>query len=295
LLRAQLPDFTGVLISMLLARRQRRTLIGVLRSAPVFNARSACFSAPKKLGGAAHVPELGRPVRGADLRGRGGFSVIELLAVIGILALLGTFAVGAINGAKERARRTQASAELAALVTALEEFKRHYGDYPQLGEFAQAPATPSGVTAALPNGSGPGVNTVQAKLFNCLTGVFGPRSFGNANRLNGPNLLPPQFADAKHINGTLTNTYLVPVSNTPNPPSKTEQNVSILDPWGRRYLYYYKNARTPNNWQMPGYILYSAGARVAANGTQTPPINTTTGMFLATQTPEMADNIYANP
>lgn len=280
---------------MLLARRQRRTLTGGPRSAPVFHGRSDCFSAGHELGLAGYLPGVNRLLQKADPRERSGFSIVELLTVIAILALLGTFVVGAINGAKERARRAQAAAELAALVTALEEFKRHYGDYPQLGEFAQAPATPTGVTSALPNGSGPGVNTVQAKLFNCLTGVFGPRAFGNANRLNGPNFLPPQFADAKHINGTLTNTYLVPVSNTPNPPSKTEQNVSILDPWGRRYLYYYKNARTPNNWQMPSYVLYSAGARVATNGTQTPPINTTTGMFLATQTPEMADNIYANP
>jgi hypothetical protein len=85
------------------------------------------------------------------------------------------------------------------------------------------------------------------------------------------------------------------VSNAPNPPSKQEQNVCLLDPWGRRYLYYYKNARSPNQWQATGYVLYSAGRVVAANGTQTPPITVTTGLLLATQTAEMADNISANP
>lgn len=218
--------------------------------------------------------------------GRRGFTLIELLTAIAVIAILATFAVGAVRGAKERANIARARSELAALVAALEEFKRLYGDYPQTGEFTQAAATPTLVT------TGPGVQTAQAKLFNALTGVFGPRAFTNSDRLNGPNLLDVgKFS----LNGSLTNQFLVPVSNAPNPPTKTEQNVCLLDPWGRRYLYYYKNARNPNQWQAPGYVLYSAGRTVAANGTQTPPITVTTGLMLATQTAEMADNIYANP
>ncbi len=228
-------------------------------------------------------------------RRRSAFTLIELLTVIAVLAILSTIAVGAIRGAKERSNIARARADLAALVAALEEFKRIYGDYPQLGEFGQAPVTPTGISATLPNGAGPGVNTAQAKLFNCLTGVFGARAFGNGNRLNGPNLLPPVLSDTRHLDGNLTNTFLVPTANPPNPPAKTEQNVSLLDPWGRRYLYYYKNARAPNQWQATGYVLYSAGARVAANGTQTPPLTPTTGLLLATQTAETADNLYASP
>jgi len=41
-------------------------------------------------------------------------------------------------------------------------------------------------------------------------------------------------------------------------------------------------------------VLYSAGEKVAANGTQTAPLNPTNGLLLATQTAEMLDNIYAN-
>src|SRR5687768_6705399 len=221
-----------------------------------------------------------------------GVSLIELLTVIAVIGILCTFTIAAIRGAKERTNIGRARAELAALVTALEEFKRLYGDYPQTGEFIQAPATPTGITPTMPNGAGPGLNTAQAKFFNALTGVFGARGFTNADRLNGPNLLDVgKFT----LNGALTNQFLVPVSNTPNPPSKPEQNVSLLDPWGRRYLYYYKNARTPNAWQATGYVLYSAGRMVAVNGTQTPPITVTTGLMLTTQTAEMADNVYANP
>jgi prepilin-type N-terminal cleavage/methylation domain-containing protein len=240
---------------------------------------------------------LARPSRRrlpAPLR-RGGFTLIELLTVIGVIAILTTLTIGSIRGAKERANIARARADLAALSTALEEFKRLYGDYPQTGEFMQAPATPTGATPALPNGTGPGFNFAQTKLFNCLAGVYGARAFSNSDRINGPNLLPPQFTDARYINGSIDmRTFLVPVSNAPNPPAKPEQNATLLDPWGRRYLYYYKNARTPNQWQASSYVLYSAGRLVTATGTQTPPITVNTGLLLATQSAEMADNIYAN-
>ncbi|MBM3854985.1 MAG: prepilin-type N-terminal cleavage/methylation domain-containing protein [Verrucomicrobia bacterium] len=222
-----------------------------------------------------------RPCRGAR-----AFTLLELLTAITVIAILATISIGAVRGAKERAQIAHTRAELASLSTALEEFKRLYGDYPQTGEFTQAPVTPSAAA------TGPGTNTAQAKLFNCFTGVFGARAFANNNRLNGPNLLEiGKFS----INGTLTNQFLRPVSNTPNPPSKPEMNACLLDPWGQRYLYYYKNARNPAAWQATGYVLYSAGPKLAPNATQTPPITVTSGLMLAAQTPEMADNIYANP
>lgn len=214
------------------------------------------------------------------------FTLIELLTVIAVIAILSTISIGAVRGAKERTNIARARAELAAMAGALEEFKRLYGDYPQIGEFGQASATPAAV------GTGPGANTAQAKLFNALTGVFGSRRFTNTDRLNGPNLLD---VGKLAVNGTLTNQFLIPTSNTPNPPTKVEQNACLLDPWGRRYLYYYRNARTPNQWQATGYVLYSAGRVVAANGTQTPPIAVATGLMLTNQTAEMADNLYANP
>jgi prepilin-type N-terminal cleavage/methylation domain-containing protein len=216
-----------------------------------------------------------------------GFTLLELLTVIAVVAILATFGIGAIRGAKERANIARARAELAALATALEEFKRIYGDYPQTGEFGQAPATPTSDT------SGPGLQTAQSKLFNCLTGVFGPRAFTNSDRLNGPNLLDVGKFTLNPT--TLPITFLTAVSNAPNPPTKVEQNACLLDPWGRRYCYYYKSARAPAQWQATGYVLYSAGRTVAANGTQTPPLTPLTGLLLATQTAEMADNLYANP
>jgi prepilin-type N-terminal cleavage/methylation domain-containing protein len=209
------------------------------------------------------------------------FSLIELLTVMAVMAILGGIAVGAIKGAKQRASLARARGELAALGTALEEYKRVYGDYPQLFDVAQAALTPTTTT------NGPGFNTAQSKLFNCLTGVFGPRGFTNPDRVNGPNFLDVgKFT----VNGTVANTFLVPTIPSPGqPPVKIEQNLGLLDPWGRYYVYYYKSTRNAALWQAPSYILYSVGP----DGAHTAPANT--GIWSAAQlaATNNADNVYA--
>ncbi len=211
---------------------------------------------------------------------RTGFTLIELLAVIAIIVILAGIALGAIQGAQTRAAIGRAKTELAVIATALEDYKRHYGDYPQLGDFNQAPLTPTSTT------TGPGTATVQARLFNCLTGVFGPARFTADDRLAGPLFLEPARLT---LNGTLATTFQTVTPNSPKAPFKTEQNVGILDPWGHPYLYYYKKASAAASWKAPGYVLYSAGP----DGAQTLPINQTTGVFNATQAANNADNLYA--
>lgn len=214
------------------------------------------------------------------------FTLIELLTVITVIGLLAAISFGGIKSAKTRASLARARSDLAALAGALEDYKRYYGDYPQLGGFNQAALTPTSPTA------GPATGSVQARLFNCLTGVFGPKSFNPTDRINGPNFLPTQFLEQpKYLNGTLTNTFLVPSISPPNPPFKQEQNVGILDPWGHYILYYYKSANNAALWQAPGYVLYSVGP----DGAHIPPPITgiSTAAQLATAT--NADNIYAIP
>ncbi len=211
-----------------------------------------------------------------------GFTLIELLTVMAIIAILVSIGIGAVRGANQRAAIARAKADLAGVATALEEFKRHYGDYPQLGEFAHAAVVPATAN------TGPGLATAEARLFNCLTGAFGPSRFTTDDRLNGPDFLDVgKFS----LDAPPAATFLVPATNAPRPTFKPEQNVSLLDPWGHRYLYYYKNARSPNTWQAAGYVLYSAGP----DGAHTAP--PATGILSATQLAAVnnADNLYANP
>lgn len=211
------------------------------------------------------------------------FTLIELLTVITVIAILSAIALGGIAGSRQRANIARAKVEMAALTTALENYRGIYGDYPQTGDFAQAAIDPGNPAAV------PAAASAQVKLFNCLVGVYGPRRMTTTDdRLAGPMLIDVgKFS----LNGTLSNAFQVVTTNAPRPPFKQEERVCLLDPWGRRYLYYYKRASSAAAWQNPGYVLYSAGP----DGAHTVPINQNTGIFLATQPANNADNIYAHP
>lgn len=66
-----------------------------------------------------------------------GFTLLELLAVIAIIAVLCGLVIGGGRRANESAKSAQARAELAALAVALEEYQRICGDYPQTDDSAR--------------------------------------------------------------------------------------------------------------------------------------------------------------
>jgi|GEM_PF-1061128 len=59
-----------------------------------------------------------------------GFTLIEMLVVIGILALISSIAMVAIDGAKVKARDARRKADIKEIQTALEMFYNAYGRYP---------------------------------------------------------------------------------------------------------------------------------------------------------------------
>ena len=241
-----------------------------------------------------------------------GFTLIELFSVMAIIAILMGIAVGTLRGAKQRAAIARTRSELALLVQALEDYKRHYGDYPQTGPSAnnsqKVTLSSAGVSV------GPGLNTAQALLFNSLTGVYGPTGL-LGGRINGPS-----FVDVSKftLEVALVNaTFGIP---TGTPPAKPTVNNSFLDPWGNRYLYFYKRASPAATssagsggvisggagisagagavsaapvqaWAAPAFVLYSTGPDGAS--TTLPAAN---GIFTGTTqtTGDNADNIYAD-
>ena len=215
------------------------------------------------------------------------FSLIELLTVVAVVGILFGITLGLVQGVKRRETTARAKAELTHLAQALEDYKRHYGDYPQTGLAAHATPAVSAVIGSTP---------AEALFFNALTGVFGPSRFSAADRLNGPRLvdltrLTPEVAIAAA-------TFGVPAGN---PPRKILVANSFLDPWGRRYQYYYRPAAPvnangvvsgTNSWQAGSYVLYSVGP----DGLEATTPNRTTGLYAGTAqtTGTNADNIYAD-
>ncbi len=212
------------------------------------------------------------------------FTLIELLTVMIVIAILGAITLGVVRGAKQRASAARARSELAAIATALERYKSHFGDYPQTGNAAQATPAVSGLIT---------MSQAQALLLNALIGVYGPTNF--STRINGPLFL--EVSKFKLEADLTANTAITFGQPQGTPPVKQAVANSLLDPWGNRYQYFYRAAPAPgqtaaNLWRAPAYVLYSVGP----DGQHTAPA-TATGLYTGTAqtTGTNADNIYATP
>jgi len=232
------------------------------------------------------------PVREAGLKFKAdnrAFTLIELLTVIGIIAILAAITFGVVKGVQEKSAISQAKVELAVLAQALEAYKLQYGDYPQTGGFTQA-----GVSAS-PNIGSIALTSAQAKMMNALVGKVGPK--GNVMKRPGGKTL------VELSKFSLETTAYPAVEPTPTSADVTPVANAFLDPWGRRYLYFYKNQSSPTDWKSKSYVLYSAGPNgTDAQGSATDPGSSNALQFktmgvLNTATFELAnniDNIWAN-
>ena len=67
-------------------------------------------------------------------RARGGFTLVELLLVLAILATLAAIVIPKFAGRSEQAKVTAAKTQLSAFSTALDSFEVDNGYYPKTGE-----------------------------------------------------------------------------------------------------------------------------------------------------------------
>jgi len=167
---------------------------------------------------------------------RKGFTIIELLAVIAVIAVLAGIVLRVRDGARERAQRDRAEGELAAMAQALEAYRATFGDYPW-GQGDDALVLARALQGdILPDGRAP---REVRPLLDLQRFVFGD-----------PETLEPFPADAS--------------------PSRAV----LLDPWGQPYRYRYRSDKDDAAWQRRGYVLLStgpSGARATEEGRREAP------------------------
>ena len=62
---------------------------------------------------------------------RRAFTLVELMVVIGIIALLGTILLPMANRARAAAKRVTMQSDLQAIANAIEAYKHDFGDIPR--------------------------------------------------------------------------------------------------------------------------------------------------------------------
>jgi general secretion pathway protein G len=131
---------------------------------------------------------------------RAAFTLLELLAVITLIAVLAGLVLGVGRRAAETGKVVRAKAELAAVSAALEDYRRIYGDYPQTDDVA-----------------------------NLLQALIGQRGPASGAEINGRSLLEwSRYVVARPA-----------TPDTPADPF-AETSAVLIDPWGRPYVYVYK-------------------------------------------------------
>jgi prepilin-type N-terminal cleavage/methylation domain-containing protein len=191
-------------------------------------------------------------------RPRRAFTIMELLVVLAILAILASITLVVGRGVSERSRVTQARAEMAVLAAALEQYKQQYGDYPWT---PGAPALPK--TAEQDGGVAVEKEKNESKLFNALMGALGPK-LTKIRGSDGKETLGRVFVEASRFsfeNVDSSGAAVLPVIGTgaSGEPEVAEVANAFLDPWERRYQYYYRSTADPTAWKSRGFALFSAG------------------------------------
>ena len=168
-------------------------------------------------------------MREANSRFGGGFTLVELLVVIAVIAILMALLFPAFRGVQDQAKRTQAKNDVTQIVTAVNAYYTEYGKYPLSDNAADL--------------SIDGLNgNTNDKLLNGLRGqdsVVNPKNIVFIN--------PPAVKD----------------NNNPRS-GISEADGRYYDPWGKAYII--RMDTTYDNLVVPNPYLMHAGFAANING-----------------------------
>lgn len=190
-----------------------------------------------------------------DMRKRSAFTMVELLTVIGIIALIIGIAAPMLVRSLTQAKRLRAASDLQAIASALEAYRQDFGDYPRIGAYPGGlTGTPTGAevlcwaliapaSASLDGLDGPGFR-VRLDAGGQPTGrKFGPYLQTESFRIGDPGYPGDvRYPDNPIVSG----------------PSLVPQKLVLLDTFNRPVLYFPGNAAAKNFANPDSYIKVSS-------------------------------------
>jgi prepilin-type N-terminal cleavage/methylation domain-containing protein len=161
----------------------------------------------------------------SSFRVKGAFTLIELVVVVGIIAVLTGLVLSTVGYARKKAALARAETEIAAMSAALENYKADNAVYP-------ANLTPTGAHALYQGLSGDGNDAIGGTTASTGT----PGSSGKSYMTLKPNMLSPNPPNS-------TTRVIDPFLNDYNYLAPGTNNVATFDLWSTT------NAPTdPNQW-----------------------------------------------
>ncbi len=153
-----------------------------------------------------------------------GFTLIELMVVISIIAILSTLSVGIINVVGKQNRMTAAEADLSKIELALQQYYGHFGVYPPSNED----------------------HTKNNVMFGALTGDTG----------NDGIFTPGENDDIDMKKHRVWRKPYLPIEKR-----NVDSEGNVTDPWGMPYRYFENRREAPGfKVNQNSFLLYSCGS-----------------------------------
>ena len=173
---------------------------------------------------------------------RRGFTLIEMLVVIAIIAILAGMLLPALAAAKKKAKIAQARTEMANLVAAITQYHATYGRYPGNKEATDSlndncpdftfGTKDTGWTGATPVGTSLNTGSYQANNSQVMAILLNLETYPNngsdtCNKNFARNPQKVVFYNAKRVSGTAVNGV---------GSSGVGDDLVFRDPWGNPYI-----------------------------------------------------------